>query len=344
MITRIPKWRETNRPLARRPRGAGRPIFIQLINLAVLLLLLGVLVVVLKDRRRVEVKAPAPPARPRTLAPPVVRPTTAPSLKELGRHQAVVFSPDFAAKGNRVFYERLGFQYWETASWEEVLAGVAAYNRAHPERRIKEVFAETHGSNGNGLKLQDSYAPEARRSYVSLGGLQERLGGLGVERVVLSGCNTGRLSRPEIYYRLDLTVKDKTVLPATLGVINASPGFDPEQSPVEFVRRRESRIEQTSEGHFRELPPAARRELRLPASAEVFVVSNLFMQMLLGDRRLELANTGYVRELSRATEDERTSEAIFQNFLKLLRRLAERKTAAPALAQKERQLSAAGGQ
>jgi hypothetical protein len=293
-------------------------------SLGVLLLLVGVLLAVLKGDRTTEVKPAAPPARARVLAPPIVRPTTAASLVELGQHKAMIFSPDITSKGSRIFYQRLGFQYWDSSDWKEVIAGIIAYNRAHPANQIREIFLETHGSNGNGLKLQESYNPEAPRSYISLGGLQEQLKGSGVERVILSACNNGRLYRPEIYNQLDLTVKDKTVLPATLGVINASLGFDPAQSEIEMVRRTDSRIEQTSEGYYRELPAAVRRQFGLPASSETFVVSNMFMQMMMGDRRLQLVNSGYVTELSSASENEPTNEAIFQSFLRLLRRLAEK--------------------
>jgi len=333
MITRIYHQVEAEKRSPAHTPGGVEQKALQFLKLAGLLLSLGVLVVVLKGHHAAKVSLPSRAARTQPLAPPVVRPTTALRLEELGRHKALVFSPDIAAKGNREFYELLGFQYYESPSWEEVITGLRDYNRAHPENQIQELFAETHGCNGNGLKLQDSYDPAARRSYVSLGGLQERLEGTRVEQIILSACNTGRLFRPEIYKTLDLMVKDRTVLPATLGVLNASPDFDPTQSGVEFVRRADSRIELTSEGYYRELPALVRRELGLPANSKPFIVSNMFMQMMLGDPRLKLTNTGYVSELSGRTEDESTNEAIYQNFLRLLRRLAE-KNAAPAIAYK----------
>jgi hypothetical protein len=243
-------------------------------------------------------------------------------LKKLGERRAIVFSPDFAASGNRQFYEGLGFLYVESADWRYVLKEIMRVNRSRTEGSVREIFFETHGSNGNGLKLQGSQLRSAPRSYISLGALQEHLAAAGVERAILGACNTGRLYRPEIYKRLNMSVKDPTVLPATLGVINASPKFDPSKSPVELVRRIESRLEQTSEGKYLELPESVRRALGLPASTTPFTVSNMFIQTIVNDDRLRVTSAGYVRELSKETESEPDNEAIFQGFLKFLDDLA----------------------
>jgi hypothetical protein len=243
-------------------------------------------------------------------------------LKKLGERRAIVFSPDFAASGNRQFYEGLGFLYLESADWRWVLKEIMQVNRSRAEGSIREIFFETHGSNGNGLKLQRSQSPKAPRSYISLGALQEKLAAAGVERAILGACNTGRLYRPEIYKKLNMAVKDPTVLPATLGVINASPGFDPSKSPVKLVRRTESRLEQTSEGQYRELPESVRRALDLPDSTKPFTVSNMFIQTILSDDRLRVTSAGYVRKLSKEVESEPDNEAIFQSFLKFLDDLA----------------------
>jgi len=244
-------------------------------------------------------------------------------LQQIGERRAIVFSPDFAASGNRRFYEGLGFMYWESADWRKTLKEIKQFNRAHPEDSIREIFFEAHGSNGHGLKLQQSQLRSAPRSYISLGALQEHLADAGVERAILTACNTGRLYRPEIYRKLNLSVKDPTVLPATLGVINTSAGFDPSACPVELIRRTDSRIEQTSEGQYDELPESVRRALELPPSTEPFTVSNMFMQMIVKDERLQLTSTGYVRKVSGRTESEPVNESIFQNFLKFLDDLAE---------------------
>jgi hypothetical protein len=243
-------------------------------------------------------------------------------LKKLGERRAIVFSPDFAASGNRQFYEGLGFLYVESADWRSVLKEIKRFNRSRKEDSIREIFFETHGSNGNGLKLQRSQMPKAPRSYISLGALQEHLAEAGVERAILGACNTGRLYRPEIYRKLNLSVKDPTVLPATLGVINASPKFDPSKSSVELVRRTDSRLEQTSEGQYQELTASVRRALGLPESTKPFTVSNMFIQTIVRDDRLRVTSTGFVRQISKDTESEPDNEAIFQGFLKFLDDLA----------------------
>ncbi len=243
-------------------------------------------------------------------------------LKKIGEGQAIVFSPDFAASGNREFYEGLGFMYWESANWRQVLREIRQFNRSHPEEKIRQVYFEAHGSNGHGLKLQQSKLRSAPRSYISLAALQEHLGEAGVERAILAACNTGRLYRPEIYRKLNLSVKDPNVLPATLGVINASKNFDPDANSVELVRRTDSRIEQTSEGQYQELPASVRRALGLPASTKPFTVSNMFMQMMLKDDQLQLTSKGFVRQVSKSTEPEPVNEAIFQSFLKFLDNVA----------------------
>jgi hypothetical protein len=258
-----------------------------------------------------------PTARAQEVAKPD-RLESAARLKKLGERRAIVFSPDFAASGNRQLYEGLGFVYLESADWRWVLKEIMRVNRLRTEGSIREIFFETHGSNGNGLKLQRSQLRSAPRSYISLGALQEHLAAAGVERAILGACNTGRLYRPEIYRRLDMSVKDPTVLPATLGVVNASPKFDPSTSPVELVRRTDSRLEQTSEGKYQELPASVRRALDLPASTKPFTVSNMFIQTIVKDDRLQVTSRGFVRQISKATESEPDNEAIFQSFLKFL--------------------------
>src|SRR5215475_207345 len=258
-----------------------------------------------------------PPARAQESGLPD-RAESAARLKKLGERRAIVFSPDFAASGNRQFYEGLGFLYLESADWRFVLREIKRVNKSRAEGSIREIFFETHGSNGNGLKLQRSQLPKAPRSYISLGALQEQLGAAGVERAILGACNTGRLYRPEIYRKLNMSVKDPTFLPATLVVINASPDFDPSKSSVELVRRTDSRLEQTSEGQYQELPASVRRALGLPASTKPFTVSNMFIQTIIKDDRLKVTSTGYVRKVSKDTESEPDNEAIFQSFLKFL--------------------------
>src|SRR2546427_12189300 len=88
-------------------------------------------------------------------------------LSEVGRGVGVVFSPDLSVSGNCRFYQSLGFACFQDADWSRILDQIHRYNAAHPDRRIYTLVLETHGTNGNGLKLQKSYAPTAERSYIS---------------------------------------------------------------------------------------------------------------------------------------------------------------------------------
>jgi len=54
-------------------------------------------------------------------------------LSDIGRGKGIIFSPDFSARGNREFYERLGFAYFEDASWHRILNQIKAHNSSSPE-------------------------------------------------------------------------------------------------------------------------------------------------------------------------------------------------------------------
>jgi hypothetical protein len=252
-------------------------------------------------------------------------------LSDIGRHKAVIFSPDFAQPGNREFYEKLGFLYIQDASWLKALNQIVARNYWHPEDRIDTIIIETHGTNGNGLKLQTGPTLRAARSYISVGALQEKLEGLGVHLCVIGACNSGRLFRPEIYKTLDPHPGDPLFLPATLGIINASREFDPGKSKMVVVRRAESEIETTSDGDTSELSPIARSVLGLRPRAPSgvarsvhFAVSNLLIQLLTHDPRLELTSNGFANEKSRndLTEDE--SDELFQRLVAYIDDVATR--------------------
>jgi hypothetical protein len=243
-------------------------------------------------------------------------------LSDIGKHKAVIFSPDFAQPGNREFYEKLGFLYIQDASWLKALNQIVARNYWHPENRIDTIILETHGTNGNGLKLQTGPTLRAARSYISVGGLQEKLEGLGVRLCVIGACNSGRLFRPEIYNTLNPHPGDRLFLPPTLGIINASREFDPAKSKMLVVRRAESEIETTSDGDTSELSPIARAVLGLAPRASTgvtrsvhFAVSNLLIQLLTHDPRLELTSNGFANEKSKndLTEDE--SDELFQRLV-----------------------------
>lgn len=252
-------------------------------------------------------------------------------LSDIGKHKAVIFSPDFAQPGNREFYEKLGFLYIQDASWLKALNQIVLRNYWHAEDRIDTIILETHGTNGNGLKLQTGPAIRAARSYISVGGLQEKLEGLGVRLCVIGACNSGRLFRPEIYKTLNPHPGDPLFLPATLGIIDASPRYDPAKSKMLVVRRAESEIETTTDGDTSELSPIARSVLGLGPKVSTrtarslrFAVSNLLIQLLTHDPRLKLTADGYAKEKSRNDLSEEESDTLFQRFLSYVNDVAAR--------------------
>src|SRR5262245_11257344 len=119
-------------------------------------------------------------------------------LKKLGERRAIVFSPDFAASGNRQFYEGLGFVYLESADWRWVMKEIMRVNRSRMGGSILEIFFETHGIHVNMRKLQRSKLRPTPLSDSEFGALQERLAAAGVKRAILGACNTGRLYRPGV--------------------------------------------------------------------------------------------------------------------------------------------------
>ncbi len=108
-------------------------------------------------------------------------------LSEVGRGVGIVFSPDLSVPGNCRFYESLGFACFDDADWSRVLDSLERYNAVHAGRPIRTLLLETHGTNGNGLKLQRSYDAAAERSYIAVGALQERVEPMGIRHVVISG-------------------------------------------------------------------------------------------------------------------------------------------------------------
>jgi hypothetical protein len=259
-------------------------------------------------------------------------------LSEIGRGKGIVFSPDLSVPSNRKFYERLGFAYFEDADWLAVLRQIRDHNQSQPDKRIEVLILESHGTNGHGLKLQTGHTPKDARSYLSVGALQERLEGTGVRVSVITACNAGRLFRPHIYKRLNTRTGDPLFLPATLGVVNASPHYDPSKSALRVVYPSKSSLETTNEGDTSELSTAAQEVLLTPGASERqsmmgeapaaahfrFVVSDILAQMLLGDARLQLNIGGYVTKKSNDNFTDGESEALFQKFLDYLDAAARR--------------------
>jgi hypothetical protein len=257
-------------------------------------------------------------------------------VSELGRGIGIVFSPDLSVPGNCRFYEALGFTCFADTDWSRVLDGIRTHNLLYPESPIRTLVLETHGTNGNGLKLQQSYDPSAERSYVAVGALQERLESDGVDYVIISACNSGRLMRPAIYKQIDRWNGDRLFLPATCGIIDADEEWDPTRSNVTVLSPASSHIETTVVGSFRELSAAARA--RITASAKEkrirppgeFAVSDILCQILLRDPALELAAGAYVDELSAAKQDDAVSERLFRQFVRLINGRAALESAPPA--------------
>jgi len=249
-------------------------------------------------------------------------------VSEIGRGVGVVFSPDLSVADNCRFYESLGFACFQDADWEKVLDAVHRHNVLYPERRIFTLILETHGTNGNGLKLQTSYDPNASRSYISAGALQQRLEPEGIYYVIISACNSGRLLRPAIYNQLDPNNGDKLFLPATNGIVNASPDFVASRSAVMLITPESSHIETTLVGKIAELSPSARRAITLSAKSlgivppAEFAVSDMMTAMLTRDSHLQLSSGSYVDELSRAAAPVDRSEQLFAKFVRYVNAVA----------------------
>ena len=254
-------------------------------------------------------------------------------LELLGRGIGIVFSPDLSVPDNCRFYQALGFGCFQDADWSRVLDQIHRYNVLYPEKQLSTLVLETHGTNGNGLKLQQSYDPGADRSYISVGALQEHLAPDGIRHVIISACNSGRLLRPEIYGRLDRNNGDKLFLPATRGIVDASEDFDPRGNPTLIITPVSSHIETTLVGTVAELSPVARRVLfrsirnLMIVPPKEFAVSDMMAQMVTRDSRLELTTNSYVEDLSRQTQTVDQSEQLFRRFITYLNAVAAREEA-----------------
>lgn len=257
-------------------------------------------------------------------------------LEDLGTGVGVVFTPDLSVPGNCRFYTALGFACFESADWLRVLGEINEYNIANPDRRVRTLILETHGTNGNGLKLQKGKKPDDERSYIAVAALQEMLEPVGVRYVIISACNSGRLLRPEIYRRLNREPGDPLFLPATLGIVDASDFFDPRRSKVEVITPGASQIETTLVGAISELAPSTRKELARAAKLrgvklpEKFAVSEMLIQMLLRDSKLSLRTGAHVDDLSKAQTSAKESEQFFTSFVAHLDFTAAR-DASPAM-------------
>lgn len=258
------------------------------------------------------------------------------SVSAIGSGIGVVFSPDLSVPDNCRFYEALGFACFQGDDWEKILDDVHRHNVLYPERRIFTLVLETHGTNGNGLKLQTSYDPDAGRSYISAGALQQRLEPEGIYYVIISACNSGRLLRPAIYNQLDPNNGDKLFLPATNGIVNASPDFVASRSAVTIITPQSSHIETTLVGKVAELSVSSRRAIT-EASRNLgitppkeFAVSDMMVAMLTRDPHLQLTAGTYVDQLNREMSTVDRSEQLFRKFVRFVNGVAATQYPPPA--------------
>jgi len=244
-------------------------------------------------------------------------------LAQLGRGKGIVFSPDLSERGNREFYRALGFAYFEDPDWHVVLKQLRDFNQTHPADQVETLLIQSHGTNGDALKLQNGNDPDALRSYLAPAALQEQLEGSGVRVCLLAACNAGRLFRPENYLTVRAEAGNRLFEPPTLGVINATADFDPARSSVTVVRRVESHIELINECRVSELAIEARSEIikrsdgKLnPASS--IAVPEMLIQLLLNDQELRLVAWGHEMEKSRAETNDNYRERLISRFLRFV--------------------------
>jgi hypothetical protein len=253
------------------------------------------------------------------------------SLGNIGAGIGIVFSPDLTVPGNCRFYKALGFACFESADWLQIVGDIHSWNMNHPSNRIRTLILETHGTNGNGLRVQKGKKANDDRSYISVGALQEWVEPVGVRNIMISACNSGRLLRPEIYLKLNRDPGDPLFLPATLGIIDATDAFDPSRTRVTVITPVSSHIENTLVGSLRELAPATRTALAAAAKEhdvtlpKQFAVSEILIMMILRDPELQLqSGADFTEVLSKEQTSAATSERIFKSFVDHLNSIAAR--------------------
>ncbi len=245
------------------------------------------------------------------------------TLDEIGSGKGIVFSPDLSEPGNREFYRALGFAFFEDPDWRVVLEQIKTYNATHPRNRIETLLVLSHGTNGDALKLQKGNQPKAPRSYISPAALQENLEGTGIRYCLLAACNAGRLFRPDNYLTVRGDPGNRLFETPTLGIINASPDFNPATSSITIARRAESHLEVISECNLSEFSASTLAELNqnndngLTASSRI-AVPEMLIQLLLKDDELRLVLWGSEREKSRVETIDRVREGLITRFLDLV--------------------------
>jgi hypothetical protein len=243
------------------------------------------------------------------------------SISNLGRGAGLVFSPDLATPQTCAVYERLGFRCFVDSSWAAIVRAVAEVNARGGREGISLLILEVHGSGGNGLKLQDGRLPSDGRSYAALGAIEQRFGGARIRYCIVDACNSRRVARASIRDELRL-VPDRLVLPATHGVLNATP-LSPASRLALLVTRDVSRLEIFTEGSVEDLSPRTRKALGLAGSVSMrFVVSDLLSQLVTDDPELHLQLVTPTETVVRRAKPYNESEQLFQRFVQHLDRLA----------------------
>lgn len=250
------------------------------------------------------------------------------TLDEMGSHKGIVFSPDLSQPGNREFYRALGFAYFEDPDWRVVLEQIKTYNATHPRNRIETLLVLSHGTNGDALKLQMGKEPAAPRSYIAPAALQENLEGTGIRFCLLAACNAGRLFRPENYLTVRADPGNRLFETPTLGIINASPEFNPARSSITIARRAESHLEVINECSLSELSPETIAQLSndddggLTESSRI-AVPEMLIQLLLKDDELRLVLWGSEIVKSQASTTDKVRERLITDFLDLVDSLSQ---------------------
>jgi hypothetical protein len=234
-------------------------------------------------------------------------------LGTIGEGTAIIFSPDLAPSSTCAFYSRLGFLCIRDASWASVVSTIDAANRRSGKRpAIRTVIIESHGANGNALKLQDGRREADKRSYASVAALDERLYASGVHTCIINACNAGRLFRPEVYRQLDRWTFDRLLLPATAGWLLPSRAYDRTAPRVAFLIPRLNQLQSLTLANVGELDARTRERLRLDKGA--YVISDTLIQLLTEDDRAAVVPAKATYTLARTSLSAHRGEQLLRAF------------------------------
>jgi hypothetical protein len=234
-------------------------------------------------------------------------------LQSVGRGMAIVFSPDLAPPTTCSFYSRLGFLCIRDASWRSASSKIEAFNRnSRKGHFVRTVIIESHGANGNALKLQDGRRETDKRSYASVAALDEQLYASGIRTCIINACNAGRLFRPEVYRALDRWAFDRLLLPATSGGLTPSAAYNRTNPRVAFLIPRLNQLQSLTVADVREFD--ARTRKRLGVEEGSYVISDTLIQILLRKRPAAVVPPKGTDVLMRTTLTAQRGEQLFREF------------------------------